>query len=149
MSEFSLDGQLILKLYELRRDPELREARQWYVEKFNPKNAAEIATMMVSGFAESAKYRMVTTYWEMAAALVNRGAINEQLFMEANTEHVAIMAKLQPFLSELREVFKEPDYLQQLEKLVMRIPNSLELLEKRRRLFERWNTKLQSLRTNT
>ena len=66
-------GHLILKLYELRRDPDLRRAREWFTAEFHPASASDIAAIMVGGFTESTAYRMVTTYWEMAAAMVNQG----------------------------------------------------------------------------
>jgi hypothetical protein len=138
MPDLAHQGQLILKLYELRTDPALREARAWFVKEFQPESATAIAEMMVSGFGPSAKFRMVTTYWEMAAALVNHGAIDRGLFLAANTEHVAIFAKLHPHLNELRSLFKESDYLQELEQLVLSIPDILPRLDKRRRIFQRW-----------
>ena len=139
-------GHLILKLYELRRDPEMRAAREWFVAEFHPTSPADIATVMVGGFKESAAYRMVTTYWEMAAALVNQGCIAEKLFLAANSEHLAVFSKLEPHIGELRELFKEPGYLKELEALVMNIPDVKPLLEKRRKLFLRWHEKLKAQR---
>jgi hypothetical protein len=138
MPDLVAHGQLIVKLYELRREPELRAARAWYVADFNPRSAEDVATLMRSGFQESARYRMVTTYWEMAAALVNHGALDEALFQAANTEHVVVLAKLEPFLADLRQLFREPTYLQELQQLVMRTPAAQGLLEKRRRLLQLW-----------
>jgi hypothetical protein len=144
MPDLVAHGHLIVKLYELRREPELRAARVWYATAFHPHSAEEVATLMRSGFAESAKYRMVTTYWEMAAALVNHGALDEPLFHAANTEHIAVFAKLEPFLGELRQLFREPTYLQELEQLVSRAPGGPALLEKRRRLLRLWHEQLMS-----
>jgi hypothetical protein len=138
MPDLVAHGQLILKLYELRREPELRAARAWYVADFHPGSAEDVAALMRSGFQESARYRMVTTYWEMAAALVNHGALDEALFHAANTEHVIVLAKLQPFLTDVRQRFREPTYLQEPEQLVMRTPAAQGLLEKRRRLLRLW-----------
>ena len=146
MSDLQQDGLLILKLYELRREPEMREARAWFVAEFNPVSVQQVVELMLSGFVESSKYRMVTTYWEMSAALVNRGALNEQLFLAANSEHLMIMAKLEPHLEELRLIFREPGYLSELEQLVMRIPDVKALLEKRRRLAVKWQDHLQTER---
>jgi hypothetical protein len=128
----------ILKLYELRRDPEMRRARSWYFSEFNPMSAADIVQLTVSGERESAYYRMVSSYWDMAASLVNNGAIDEKLFLEANTEHIVVFAKIQPFLEEVRAIFKEPSYHAHLEELVMKIPNIEEKLEMRRRLMAHW-----------
>jgi hypothetical protein len=81
---------------------------------------------------------MVSSYWESAASLVNNGGIDEKLFLDANTEHVVVFAKLQPFVSEIRELLGEPDYLYHLEKLVLRMPNIERKLENRRKLLLNW-----------
>ena len=81
---------------------------------------------------------MVASHWEVAAALVIGGGIDEKLFLAANTEHLVVFAKLQPFLAEIRETIGEPDYLSNLEQLVMRVPNVEKKLENRRKLIERW-----------
>lgn len=138
MESKSLDVQSILKLYELRRDEKMREARAWYFTQFNPANAMDIVQLMLSGQTESAKYRMVTSYWETASSLVSNGGIDEKMFLEANTEHIAIFAKLEPFIAEVREIFGEQNYLLHLEQLVMKIPNVKPILESRRKLFAGW-----------
>ena len=71
MPDLATHGQLILQLYTLRTEAELRKARAWYVTEFAPSAPEDIVALLVSGQAESARFRMVTTYWEMAAALVN------------------------------------------------------------------------------
>jgi len=93
---------------------------------------------MLSGEQQSAYYRMVSSHWEVAASLVNNGGIDEKLFLEANSEHVVVFAKLQPFVAEIRELMGEPDYLTHLERLVMKVPNVERKLENRRRLLGRW-----------
>jgi hypothetical protein len=132
------DATAILKLYELRRDKNMRRARSWYFSEFNPTSAADIVQLTISGERESAYYRMVSSYWDMAASLVNNGAIDEKLFLDANTEHLVVFAKIQPFLQEVRAIFKEPSYHAHLEQLVMKIPNVEEKLEMRRRLLAHW-----------
>ena len=132
------DALVILKLYELRSETLMRTARAWFFSTFAPKSGKEIVALLLSGEQQSAFYRMVASHWEVAASLVNNGAIDEKLFQEANTEHVVVFAKLQPFLAEIRETIGEPDYLSQLERLVMRIPDVEKKLENRRRLTERW-----------
>ena len=96
MEAKQLDVQAILKLYELRRDEKLRAARAWYFTEFNPASAADIVQLMLSGPEQSAYYRMITSYWDMASSLVNNGGIDEQLFLEANSEHLGVFAKLEP-----------------------------------------------------
>lgn len=132
------DALVIIKLYEIRSEALMREARRWFFSEFAPKSGKEIVGLLLSGEKQSAFYRMVASHWEVAASLVNNGGIDEKLFLEANTEHVVVFAKLQPFLAEMREIMGEPDYLAHLEQLTMRVPNIERKLENRRRLIERW-----------
>jgi hypothetical protein len=138
MSNKQPDTLAILKLYELRRDEKMRTARNWFITEFRPNSAMDIIKLLVSGAEESKNFRMVASYWDMAASLVINGGIDEQLFLGANTEHIAVYSKLQPFLAELRQIIDEDDYLIHLEKLVSGIPNIDVRLEKRRQLFEKW-----------
>jgi hypothetical protein len=132
------DALVILKLYELRSEALMRTARAWFFTEFNPQSGKEIVLLLQSGERKSAYYRMVSSHWEIAAALVNNGGIDEKMFLDANTEHLVVFAKLQPFVAEIRETIGEPDYLANLEKLVMRAPNVEKKLENRRRLIGRW-----------
>lgn len=119
------EADLILKLYELRREPVMREARSWFFT-FNPKSTADFIDVLTSD--KSAYYRMVTSYWDMAASLVNNGAIDAKMFNDANGEHVFVYAKLEPFLAELR-VQGNPQFLVHLEQLVKEMPNIEERLK--------------------
>jgi hypothetical protein len=132
------DALAIIKLYEIRSEALMREARAWFVTEFAPRSGKDVVGLLLSGQKESAFYRMVTSHWEVAASLVNNGGIDEKLFLDANSEHVVVFAKLQPFIAEIRETIGEPDYLANLEKLVLKIPNAERKLENRRRLLERW-----------
>ena len=132
------DALAILKLYEIRSEPLMRQARAWFMSEFNPQSGLEILGLLQSGEKPSAFYRMVSSHWEVASALVNNGGIDEKMFLESNTEHVVVFAKLQPFINEIRETIGEPDYLSQLERLVMKADNIERKLENRRRLIERW-----------
>jgi hypothetical protein len=138
MNDKQQDAALILRLYELRRDEMLRRARRWYFTEFNPQSGAEIAKLLASGHDQSAYFRMITSYWDMAASLVNNGAIDEKIFLDANGEHLSIFAKLDPFMEELRGTIRRPDYLISLETLARKSPNSSERLEGLRDLFKRW-----------
>ncbi|HEV8612500.1 MAG TPA: hypothetical protein VGQ73_03250 [Gemmatimonadales bacterium] len=109
-------AELLLRLYELRREPTLRAARDWWVTQFHPRSAKEVLATWVA--PDSGPYRMVTTYWEMAASFVTLGAIDAEMFHAANTEYVAIYAKLEPYLAELRTLTSYPDYLVHLERVV-------------------------------
>jgi hypothetical protein len=132
------DAMAILKLYELRRDEQMRLSRQWFFSEFAPKNTMDIVKLFRAGQRASANFRMITSYWDMAASLVLNGAIDEKTFLDANTEHLFIYAKVQPFLAEIRELFSDPDYLINLETLVLKIPNIEEKIEVRKRLFKLW-----------
>ena len=113
----------IMNLYDLRREPVMREAREWF-DRFYADSAQDITNVFNN--EDDRYFRMVVTYWEMAASFVNHGAIDEQLFNETNGEHVAVYAKVEPFLADLRELTKTPDLLSNLEKLVSRIPEANE-----------------------
>lgn len=117
----SRSAELLLSLYNSRREPALRAARDWWVVKFHPASAREILKLW--GSSESGPYRMVTTHWEMAASFVTLGAIDFEMFHAANTEHFAIYTKLRPFLAEIRELASYPDYLTHLERVVTTLPN--------------------------
>ena len=132
------DALVILKLYEIRSEALMRQARAWFFSEFNPKSGIDILSLMQSGEKESAFYRMVSSHWEVAAALVNNGGIDEQMFLQANSEHLVVFAKLQPFIAEIRETIGEPDYLANLEQLVLKGDNVERKLENRRRLIARW-----------
>ena len=134
-----LDVMAILKLYELRGEARMREARAWFLTEFAPRSGKDIVRLMMSGQKESAFYRMVASHWEAAASFVNNGGIDERLFLEANSEHVVVYAKLQPFLAEAREVMGEPDYMANLERLGLKVPDVEKKLENRRVLLERWS----------
>ena len=115
-------ADLILKLYDLRREEKLRAAREWFLRGFHPESAEEVLDIW-SG-PDSAPYRMVTTYWNMAAALVLHGAIEEQMFADTNGEHILVYGRLRPFLGELRAALNNPGYLDHLEKLILRMPDA-------------------------
>jgi hypothetical protein len=114
------EAGLILKLYDLRREAVMRQARNWFFS-FNPKGIPDFVDVMTGD--KSGYYRMVVSYWDMAASLVNNGAIDEKMFGDANGEHVFVYAKIAPFLADLRSQFDMPDYLKHLETLVKRQPN--------------------------
>jgi hypothetical protein len=119
------DADLILKLYDLRREPVMREARNWFFS-FNPTTTTEYMEAMMS--ERSGYLRMVISYWDMAASLVNNGAIDEQMFNDANGEHMFVFAKIEPILAELRQQWNQPEMLKHFETLVRRVPNNEQIL---------------------
>ena len=128
----------LLKLYELRRDEQMRAARQWFFSQFAPKTTMDIVALYRGGERASANFRMVASYWDMAASFALNGGIDEKMFLDASSEYIFVYAKIQPFLAELRELFGEPDLFQHLENLCLRIPNIEAKLENRRRLIGVW-----------
>ena len=121
-------ADLIIKLYDLRREKKMRKARNW-IFAFNPKSADEIMQTMMD--PEVGPYlRMVTSYWEMAAAFVNHEAIDAAMFNETAGEHVLVFAKIEPFLGELREKFGSPDAFKHLETLIMAMPDGADRVKK-------------------
>jgi hypothetical protein len=125
---------LILKLYDLRREGVMRKARDWYIKEFHPRSAQDVVSVLRG--EHSAYFRMVTSYWEMAASFVNNGAIDWKMFMDANPgEPVNVFVKLYPHLEELRSMFAskydDSQAFQQLEQVVMNLPHAKEQLEER------------------
>jgi hypothetical protein len=117
------EANLILKLYELRRDETMRKARDWYFRDFHPQSMTDVTNTL---FGEHSGYwRMVTSYWEMAATLVNHGAISPDLFNESNTEHISVFAKMEPLLDQLRAAYGQ-QFMVNLEKLIDAMPNGRE-----------------------
>ena len=119
MSKYE-EADLLLKLYDLRREKTMRIARDWFFLEFNPESIDEINSVFLG--EHSGHVRMVMTYWDMAAALVNQGAISKELFNETNGEHIAVFAKVEPFLTELRANLN-PQFLMNLEKLIDATPD--------------------------
>lgn len=128
-------AELILKLYDLRRETTMRDARSW-IMSFFPESAAEIMKAMIAE-ETGARYRMVVSYWDMAASLVNHGAIDEEMFADAHGEHLVVFSKIEPFLAEIRETMNSPKYLKNLETLIMKMPDAKEILAGRREMMKR------------
>jgi hypothetical protein len=120
---------LNLRLFELRREPVLREARSWYFAEFNPETFVEFAAI-VSG-ERNASFRMVLGYWDMAASLVTTGAIDAEAFRAAHGEIVSTFAKIQPFLAELRSTSGEPEFCRHIEAVVLGMPDAAATMARR------------------
>jgi hypothetical protein len=114
------DADLILKLYDLRREPVMREARNWLFT-FNPTSIQDVMQTMVG--EHSGHLRMVISYWDMACAMVTNGAIDEELFNQTNGEHIFVYMEMEPVIEEVRQMFGNPDFLKNLETVVKRIPD--------------------------
>jgi hypothetical protein len=127
------EADLLLKLYELRREPTMRAARDWYFQGFAPESMADVNAALFS--EHSGHLRMVWSYWEMAAALVNRGAISAELFNETNGEHIGVFSKIEPFLAEMRAAYG-PQACVSMEKLIDSTPGGREKVAATRERFK-------------
>jgi hypothetical protein len=137
------DADLLLKLYDLRREPVMREARSFFVQ-FMPESADEVMALMRSWEAKEGAYlRQVSGYWNMVASLVNHGALNESLVYENCGEMYLIYAKLKPFLATIREGMGSPDYLKNVEKLVEASAGGRARVERMQGQFKEWAKRIE------
>ena len=129
------DAHLILELYELRREERLRAAREWFLQKFQPR-AAEDVRGLAAGTPENVSYRMVTTYWDMAASFVAHGILDRELFLESGGEMLAVYAKMEQLIPELRASMN-PRLLLNVEKVVQASASAQERLKPLRERYGR------------
>jgi hypothetical protein len=111
------DAELLLRLYEIRRDPELRRARAWFLTAFQPQGWAEIKARYLSHSDEDRHFRMTVSYWEMVATLVNRGVLHPELFFDHTGEDIVTWERCRPWIADARRDIR-PTYLYQLERMV-------------------------------
>src|SRR5579863_1800087 len=117
----AMDAQLILHLYDLRREAEMRKARAWWFTQFWPKNADDFMKIAFTpGSPENNWLRQVSGYWSMAASFVLHGALSADLFLQpaVSGEMFIVFAKVQPFLKELREKSGDPHMFANIEKVI-------------------------------
>jgi hypothetical protein len=117
------DAQLVLKLFELRREEKLRAARDWFAGKFFPQSAEEV--LALAGM-DNVYYRMVTGYWEMAASFVARGVLNADLFLDSGGEMIFVWAKLADVLPQLRKNPGFENLLKNIEHVIGSSPRAKE-----------------------
>ena len=133
------DAELILKLYDLRREAESRKARNWWFG-FWPEKADDVVKIATAiGAQENAWFRQVSGYWEMAAALVLHGTVNRDLFLEPSIsgEMFVMFSKIHPFLEELREKLRTPTAFRNVERLIMTSQGGPERVEQIRERLAR------------
>jgi hypothetical protein len=114
------DAQLILRLYELRREEKMRAARVWFNATFFPESIEQIREILNARSEENAYFRMVLSYWDMAASFVEYGAMNGELFLESSGEMLLVWAKIEPFVPQIRQDFDMTSYLINIERVVSR-----------------------------
>ncbi len=126
------DATLILKLYDLRREAEIRKARNWWFAQFWPENADDFMKVAQAiGTQENNWLRQVPSYWELAASLMLHGTVSETLFLEPafSGEMFFIFGKVHPFLKDLRERMQNPHILANVEKVIMKTKAGRERLQ--------------------
>jgi hypothetical protein len=131
------DAQLIIQLYDLRREAEMRKARHWWLIDFNPQSADDFLKVSLSfGSQENAWLRQVSGYWGIVTSFVLQGVLNEDLFLQPgfSGELFFIFAKIHPFVKEIRQKLDDPEFFLNVEKAVTRTKwgkNRLQFLMKR------------------
>lgn len=126
------EAQLILQLYDLRREAEMRKARDWWVWQFAPRTADDFMKVAyAAGTQENNWMRQVVSYWGIAASFVLQGVLSEDLFLRPafSGEMFFVLAKVYPFLPELREKLGDPEAFKDIEKVIMSTKWSRERLK--------------------
>jgi len=129
------DADLLLKLYDHRRQTVMREARN-SLFTFNPTGVEDVMTTMMG--EHSGHFRMVVSYWDMACGMVTNGAIDEEFFNQTNGEHIFVYMKVEPVLEAVRQMFDNPNFCKNLETVVKRIPDIETQLPKMRERMSRF-----------
>jgi len=109
------DANLVMRLYDLRREEKLRDARAWFVANFKPKSMADIQLLCPPGSENDARLRQVASYWDMASSFITAGVLNPELFFASSREMLMVFVRFRPVLAEVRSAFKDPSFLKDLE----------------------------------
>lgn len=123
-------ARINLELFDLRREPVLREARAWFLREVHPTTFEDLIAL--AGGPRNAAFRMVLGYWDMAASLVTSGAVDAASFLAAHGEIISTFALIEPFVAQLRAASDEPTFLSHIERVVTAMPNATETLARRR-----------------
>jgi hypothetical protein len=102
------DANLILRLYELRREEKLRAAREWFAGNCKASTMEELLQIAPMGSKENAYFRMLVSYWEMAASFVTSGVLNQELFFQSNGEILFVWERVREIAPGFRAAFKNP-----------------------------------------
>jgi hypothetical protein len=139
------DAHLILKLYELKREAEMRKARNWWVMEFWPASAEDFMKVAQGGATQESKWmRQVTSYWGIAASFVLEGVLNEELFLRPafSGELFLMFGKVHPFLNELREKMNEPQLFGDIEEVISQTKWGRERLKFVLKRLEQWRERI-------
>jgi hypothetical protein len=129
---------LLLRLYDMRRETKLREARDWYGNNFHVKTPEDVMALCPPGSKENGYVRMVISYWDMACNIANRGLIDQEFFFENTGEQWMVWELMKPIVNQWRAMFSNPKFLAHLEENVKRLeawrekttPGSIEAMRK-------------------
>jgi hypothetical protein len=141
------DAELLLRLYDLRREEKLRQAREWFMGEFRAESFEDAMQRFPRGSRENAQFRMVASYWDMVASIVSHGLIQAEFFFENTSEFWIVWQKIKSLAPAARRVYQNPFYWKNLETLCEkyekwmagRAPDALETL--RKLILERSNPK--------
>src|SRR5579862_7973041 len=109
------DANLILRLYEMRREPRMREARRWFASSFKLKSYADFAKLCPPGSEENASFRMMVTYYEMVASFITSGVLNAELYYQSGREMLLVWERIRDLLPDIRSANGNPREYQNLE----------------------------------
>jgi len=124
------DAQVVMELYKLRTEELMRKARNWAVLEFWPASAEEVLVLINAfGTEKNAYFRQVFSYWEQAASLVNRGAVDEGVFSDWAGEMFFLYAKLEAFIPAVREA-ANPSFFLNIEKIVKAKPEHQQRIQR-------------------
>lgn len=138
------DAEIVMKFYDLRREAEMRKARNWFAT-WSPASFDDIVKLSMNfGSEENRWMRQVLTYWENAASLVLHGAVHKDLFMDWGMEMIFVYVKMKPWMKQIREFNDMPDWMGKVEK----VANSTPELRKRVAWMEDRFKKMAAMRAN-
>jgi hypothetical protein len=119
------DVNLILRLYELRREEKMRHARDWFAKSFRARNLEELTKLCPPGYDTNTYFRMVTSYWEMVASFVTAGVLNEELLFQSGLELLFVWERIRELVPQLRETYKNEAQFRNLEQVAVRFAEML------------------------
>jgi hypothetical protein len=136
------DANLLLRLYELRREDKLRQARDWFFKNFHANTLEEFQKLCPPTSQENAYFRMVTSYWEMAASMVTNGVLHQELYMQNSREMLFVWIRICDIVPAWREAFKNPETMKNVETIASAMMEE----EKRRGSYEAFHNMVKGLR---
>jgi len=136
------DANLLLRLYELRREEKLRAARDWFAKNFHASTLEEMQKLCPMGSQENAYLRMVTGYWDMAASFVTSGVLHQELFAQSSREMLFVWTRISDIIPAWREASKNPDIVKNMET----VADAMIEEEKRRGSYDAFRNMVRGMR---